>query len=72
MAHLSNRVEDPLLLLFEQGPVGVQGNPSSTPRVQALDLSAAGLLSGPILGGKGVGEGRGEEEVRLPLVGGEE
>jgi hypothetical protein len=72
MTGFGGKVKGPCLLLLDQWRMGPQGNPCSRPRIQALDLAAAGLNRGPILGGKGVGNTGGEKSARLAAFGGKE
>jgi hypothetical protein len=72
MAGLSGEVKGPRLLLLDQGCMSAQGNPLSRPRIQAPDLAAAGLNSGPILGGKGGGNPSGEKPAGLAAFGSKE
>ncbi len=68
-AALGGHVKGTRLLLLDQLSMSPQGHPCGRPRVQVLDLAAAYLHSGPVLGGQGSGEGRGEEPSRLASLG---
>jgi hypothetical protein len=61
MLALGGHVENTSLLLFHQGYMGTQGSPSGNPCIQASNLWAAQLHSGPITGVQGTSKGRGEE-----------
>ncbi len=65
-------MKGPCLFFLHEGRVGEQGNPCSSPCIQALDLLVAGLPCRPIFGDKGVGEARGEEAEGLLLFGSQE
>jgi hypothetical protein len=72
MTGFGGEVKGPHLLLLDQRCMGPQGNPCSRPRIRAPDLVAAGLNSGPILGGKGVGNPGREKSAGLAAFGGKE
>jgi hypothetical protein len=72
MSGFGGEVKGPRLLLLDQRCMGAQGNPRCHPRIQAPDLAAAGLNSGPILGGKGVRNPSGEKSAGPAAFGGKE
>ncbi len=72
MSGFGGKVEGTRLLLLDQGCMSAQANPCSRPCIQAPDLAAAGLNSGPILGGKGGGNPSGEKSAGLAVFGSKE